>query len=156
TASGVEDYADDLVAGIRAVTRRAEVDASRVGVLGFSEGGWVAPMAASRSAAIRSIAVVSGGARTKGDAYVFKVRREAEADGSPAAVVDSMARSARALIDASVRRVKANESPNGFDRRVAYDPTDQWRRFRGPVLFMGGEADVLESGPEAAAWFRRL
>jgi dienelactone hydrolase len=127
-ASGLEDYADDLVAGIRAMTRRPDVDSARVGVLGFSEGGWVAPLAASRSAAIKSIAVVNGGARTKGDAYVFKVRRETEAAGRPASV----------------------------DRRVAYDPTDHWRRFRGPVLYMGGEADVLESGPDAAAWYRRL
>jgi len=71
-------------------------------------------------------------------------------------VVDSIARSAQDLIDASVRRAKRNESPTGFDRRVAYDPTDHWRRFRGPVLYMGGEADVLESGPDAAAWYRRL
>jgi len=155
-ASGLEDYADDLVAGIRAMTRRPDVDSARVGVLGFSEGGWVAPLAASRSAAIKSIAVVNGGARTKGDAYVFKVRRETEAAGRPASVVDSIARSAQDLIDASVRRAKRNESPTGFDRRVAYDPTDHWRRFRGPVLYMGGEADVLESGPDAAAWYRRL
>jgi pimeloyl-ACP methyl ester carboxylesterase len=28
--------------------------------------------------------------------------------------------------------------------RVAYDPTDDWRRFRGPVLAMAGADDVLD------------
>jgi hypothetical protein len=154
--AGLEEYADDLVAGIVAMSKRSEVDTARIAVLGMSEGGWVAPLAASRLAAIKAIATVSGGARTKGDAYVHKLRREAEAAGRPAAAVDSIVRAAEEFVASSVRNAKTGRSPSGFDRRIAYDPTQDWRRFKGPILYMGGEADVLESGPDAALWFRRL
>src|SRR5262245_15023343 len=155
-SAGLEEYADDLVAGIAAMCARPEIDTARVAVLGVSEGGWVAPLAASRTTTIRAIAAICGGARTKGDAYVHKVRREAEGGGRPTAAVDSIVRAAEELVASSARSVKTGRSPSGFDRRIAYDPTADWRRFKGPVLYMGGEADVLESGPEAARWFRRL
>jgi pimeloyl-ACP methyl ester carboxylesterase len=156
SSAGLEEYADDLVAGIRAMSRRPEIDAARIAVVGVSEGGWVAPLAASRSPDIKAIAAICGGARSKGDAYVHKMRRAAEADGRSKAQVDSVVRAAEELVASSVRDARAGASPSGFNRRLAYDPTQDWRRFRGPVLYMGGEADVLESGPDAALWFRRL
>lgn len=154
--AGLEELADDLIAGIRAVSARRDIDAGRIVVLGASEGGWVAPLAASRFSGIKAIAALSGGARTKGDAYIHKTRRAQQAAGGSAAAVDSAVKEAEQLIAASVRSVRAGQSPRGFDRRVAYDPSAHWRQFKGPVLYMGGEADVLESGPEAAEWFRRL
>ncbi|MEV0105319.1 hypothetical protein AB0H42_03130 [Nocardia sp. NPDC050799] len=42
--------ADDALAGLAALRSRPEVDPARVGLWGLSEGGWVAPLAASRSA----------------------------------------------------------------------------------------------------------
>lgn len=153
---GLEEYADDLVAGIRASIAGGGIDTSRIAVLGLSEGGWVAPLASSRFPAIRAIAAISGGARTKGDAYVHKVRRAGEASGLSPAGVDSAARAAQQFVQAATERVRLKESPTGLDRRLAYDPTKDWRQFKGPVLYMGGEADVLESGPLAADWFRQI
>ncbi|HJQ09893.1 MAG TPA: alpha/beta fold hydrolase [Gemmatimonadaceae bacterium] len=155
-SAGLEELADDLVAGTRAVLARGDVDSNRVAILGLSEGGWVAPLAASRFAGIRAIAAISGGARTKGDAYVFKTRREAEGAGVSADSVAAAEKNAREFIATSVARARSDNGASGFARRVAYDPTSDWQRFRGPVLYMGGEADVLESAPEAADWFRRL
>lgn len=154
-SAGLKELADDLVAAIRAVSKRPDIDPSRIAVLGTSEGGWVAPLAASGFPAIKAIAAISGGARTKGDAYVYKVRREREAAGASSASVDSAVKEAEEVVAASAKRVGLGTA-NGFDRRLSYDPTDDWREFRGPVLYMGGEADVLESGPEAAVWFRHL
>jgi pimeloyl-ACP methyl ester carboxylesterase len=154
--AGLEEYADDLVAGIRAMLQRSDIDTTRVAVLGVSEGGWVAPLAASRLAAIKALVAINGGARTKGNAYVYKVRRQAEAGGESAAAVDSTVRAAEQLVASSHRAATTGGSSTGFDRRLSYDPTQDWRRFQGPVLYMGGEADVLESGPDAAIWFRRL
>lgn len=154
--AGLEELADDLIVGIRAASRRRDIDAGRIVVLGVSEGAWVAPLAASRFSGIKAIAALSGGARTKGDAYIHKTRREQEGAGASRATIDSALKDAEQLIAASIRSAKAGQSPRGFDRRVAYDPTVHWQRFKGPVLYMGGEADVLESGPDAAEWFRRL
>jgi pimeloyl-ACP methyl ester carboxylesterase len=153
---GLEEYADDLVAGIRASIAGGGIDTSRIAVLGLSEGGWVAPLASSRFPTISAIAAISGGARTKGDAYVHKVRRASEASGASPAGVDSTARVAQQFVQAATERVRLGKSPTGLDRRLAYDPTKHWRQFKGPILYMGGEADVLESGPLAADWFRQV
>ena len=155
SAAGVDELADDLIAAIRAVSERADIDSSRIAILGTSEGGWVAPLAASRFHGVKAIVAICGGARTKGDAYVYKIRRERQGAGASPASVDSAVREAEALVAASRMRV-AQGTASGFDRRLSYDPTTDWRGFRGPVLSMGGEADVLESGPESAEWFRRL
>lgn len=154
--AGVDVLAADLAAAVERVAARPEVDAQRIAVLGMSEGGWVAPFAAALTPRIRAIAAVSGGARTKGDAYVHKVRRQREAAGDGPAAVEAAVRAAEVEMAASRGRVRDGRGASGFDRRVAYDPAAHWRRFRGPVLYLGGEADVLESAPEAAAWLERL
>jgi uncharacterized protein len=155
SSAGLVELADDLVAAIRAVGKRPDIDSSRIAILGTSEGGWVAPLAASQLHAIKAIVTICGGARTKGDAYVYKIRREREAAGASPASVDSAVKEAEGLVAASAQRVVGGTA-SGFDLRLSYDPTADWQAFRGAVLYMGGEADVLESGPEAADWFRRL
>jgi pimeloyl-ACP methyl ester carboxylesterase len=43
------DLADDVAAAVEALTRRQEVDAAQVGVIGHSEGGIIAPMVATQT-----------------------------------------------------------------------------------------------------------
>jgi imidazolonepropionase-like amidohydrolase/pimeloyl-ACP methyl ester carboxylesterase len=48
TAS-MENLADDALAGVSFLKTRADIDAARIGVAGHSQGGWIAPLAASKS-----------------------------------------------------------------------------------------------------------
>lgn len=41
-------YASDAAAGVRALRQRPDMDSARVGLVGFSEGEWVAPLAATQ------------------------------------------------------------------------------------------------------------
>ncbi len=54
------DFADDALAGVAFLKTRPEVDAKRIGLLGHSEGGVVAPMAAARSTDVSFIVLMSG------------------------------------------------------------------------------------------------
>lgn len=60
--SSFSDLADDAVAGVRLLRTRADVQPSEVGVWGHSEGGWVAPLAASRSEAVDFVIVAGASA----------------------------------------------------------------------------------------------
>ncbi|HRE60753.1 MAG TPA: CocE/NonD family hydrolase [Micropepsaceae bacterium] len=51
--------AEDMVAGVRFLTAQEEVDDARVGVLGFSQSGWIAPLAAADEPAIRFMLLVT-------------------------------------------------------------------------------------------------
>ena len=152
---GLEPLADDVAAAVQLLSTRTEVDARRIGIVGFSEGGWVAPLAAARTPLVRFIVTISGGGLTKGDAYVHKMRRLAEESGLTGRALDSAVAAAETTIAESRERVRSARSPSGFDRRVAYDPADDWRRFRGPVLVMAGADDVLEPAARSTAWLER-
>ncbi|MEV0626489.1 alpha/beta hydrolase family protein [Nonomuraea wenchangensis] len=60
--SSFSDLADDAVAGVRLLHARPDVQPSKVGVWGHSEGGWVAPLAATRSAAVNFVVVAGASA----------------------------------------------------------------------------------------------
>ncbi len=57
-----EDLADDAVAGARFLQARTDIAANQIGFWGLSQGGWIAPLAASRlSEAAFAIALSGGG-----------------------------------------------------------------------------------------------
>lgn len=58
------DFADDALAEVQFLEGRPEIDKARIGLLGHSEGGLVAPLAASRSADVAFIILLSGPAVT--------------------------------------------------------------------------------------------
>lgn len=49
TKATMEDFAGDALAGVRFLKGRAEIDAARIGLVGHSEGGMIAPMIAASS-----------------------------------------------------------------------------------------------------------
>ena len=51
--------AGDVTAAVEYLAQQAEVDSARVGLIGVSQAGWVAPLAASMSPRIRYIALVT-------------------------------------------------------------------------------------------------
>ncbi|POM26522.1 Alpha/beta hydrolase family protein [Actinomadura rubteroloni] len=58
------DLAGDVLGAVRALRARPGVDPAKVGVWGLSEGGWVAPLAASRDRGVAFVVVVGGNAMT--------------------------------------------------------------------------------------------
>jgi pimeloyl-ACP methyl ester carboxylesterase len=59
--------ADDVVAAVDAVRERDEVDDDAVGLMGLSQGGWIAPLAADRSDAVSFAVILSGPAVSIGE-----------------------------------------------------------------------------------------
>jgi pimeloyl-ACP methyl ester carboxylesterase len=59
TEAGIEEQADDALAGIAYLKGRKDVRADRIGLIGHSEGGMVAPLAASRSKDIAFIVLLA-------------------------------------------------------------------------------------------------
>lgn len=58
---------DDVVAAARWLRTQPEVRADAIGLAGFSQGGWVAPLAATKEPAIRFVAVAYGLAMSLAD-----------------------------------------------------------------------------------------
>ena len=59
-ASTSDDFASDVLAGIAFLKTRTEINPGRIGLLGHSEGGIIAPMVAARSPDVAFIVLLAG------------------------------------------------------------------------------------------------
>jgi alpha/beta superfamily hydrolase len=58
-AATTEDFATDALAGLEFLKRRPEIDPARVGLIGHSEGGLIAPMVAARSKDVAFLVLIA-------------------------------------------------------------------------------------------------
>ncbi|HEY6357324.1 MAG TPA: alpha/beta fold hydrolase, partial [Vicinamibacterales bacterium] len=65
------DLAADGLAAIALLKRRPDIDPRRIGVWGQSQGGWLAPLAASESRDVAFVIAVSGPGVSPGEQMVF-------------------------------------------------------------------------------------
>jgi len=55
-----EDFAEDVLSGVEYLKSRKDIDSSRIGLLGHSEGGLIAPLVAAKSPDISFIVLMAG------------------------------------------------------------------------------------------------
>ena len=66
-----QDLADDAVAGAKFLQARTDIAANQIGFWGQSQGGWIAPLAASRFPEAAFAVALSGGGLTPADTELF-------------------------------------------------------------------------------------
>jgi uncharacterized protein len=139
------DFADDIRAGIAYLRTRPEIDGARIGLVGHSEGGVIAPMIAATDPRLRAIVLMAGTAST-GREIVREQNRY---------VIDSVqhlrghARDSTLAWAARVADSTAESVPwmkYFFD----YEPSVTARRVKTPVLILQGETDTQVPPSEAA------
>ncbi|WP_433479423.1 alpha/beta hydrolase family protein [Spirillospora sp. CA-142024] len=130
------ELADDALGGLRALRARPGVDPAKVGLWGLSEGGWVAPLAASRSAGAAFVIVVGGNAMTPirqqnwNESYDL---RRAGVSGS--------------LVDRGKPALARLAGDAGMFAEAYFDAQGVLQRVRQPLLGIWGEHD-LQTPPE--------
>lgn len=72
---------DDGLAAIAYLKSRNEIDPKRIGVWGLSQGGWLGPFAASRSADVSFVIAVSGPGVSPGEQMIVYYANELRARG---------------------------------------------------------------------------
>jgi len=75
------DICDDGLAAIAYLKSRHEIDPKRIGVWGLSQGGWLGPLAASRSADVSFVIAVSGPGVSPGEQMIVYYANELRARG---------------------------------------------------------------------------
>lgn len=79
--TGLTDLADDAVAAVQLLKQTPGVDPKRIGVWGHSQGGWVAPIAASRSRDVAFVIAQSGPSVTAAEQEIYRVETSARNEG---------------------------------------------------------------------------
>jgi len=116
-------YADDAAAAARFLARQPDLDPSRIGLVGGSQGGWVIPLAATRAPAVRFAIVESGPTVSVGETDNFSALTSQGNEPLTEPLVQ---------IDGQVRR----------DGSSGFDPRPLLRKLRIPVLWLFGGLDM--------------
>ncbi|HST24519.1 MAG TPA: alpha/beta hydrolase [Gaiellaceae bacterium] len=123
TPQAIGTYARDAEAAIGFLSRQPDLDPSLLGLFGGSQGGWIVPLAASRSPLVRFAVLESGPVVSVGqsDDFAGYTTQGASPLTQPLAKIDALV---------------AKEGPSGFD------PQPSIRRLRIPVLWLYGGLDM--------------
>ena len=149
-AATTADFADDIRAALAWLRTRPEVDPRRLGVVGHSEGGIIAPMVAATDSTLRAMVILAGPA-SRGSVILDAQRRYllSRYTALTPAKRDSLLRLADAAADSAYR------TPGWLHFFASYDPLPTARRVRTPTLILQGENDhqvpVAEARTLAAA-----
>jgi uncharacterized protein len=138
SAATAEDTAADADAALAFLRGRPEIDPRRVGLIGHSYGGEIAPMVAARDRAVAAIVLLAGPARPFRETMRYQHRYRIE-DDPGLAPADREKALAEAMIQQEAN-VKA--STEAWRRSIQdRDPLPTARRLRMPVLILQGSTD---------------
>jgi pimeloyl-ACP methyl ester carboxylesterase len=79
----IEDLAADALAGVEYLSARADIDGSQIGLNGASQGGWVAPYVAARSAKVSFLVVTSASGMTTWENGLYEMENDLRLEGYP-------------------------------------------------------------------------
>ena len=161
------DFASDADAAVAYLKTRPEVDQHKIGLIGHSEGGIVAPMAAAGNPDVAFV-VMMAGPGVRGDEILpaqliliseaageshDKAEKDAADERTMLALIES--EKDDAALNKELREKLAGKIPEGqidaqiktitspwFRQFIAYDPAPTLRKLTCPVLAINGEKDL--------------
>ena len=146
------DFAEDIRAGLAYLRTRPEIDAKRLGVLGHSEGGLIAPLVALHEPELRGIVLLAG--PSKGGREILRFQLGNLIEHNPE-LKGARKDSALAGIDARIDSLGASDAWMKFF--LDYDPLATARQVKTPVLILNGGTDqqvTPDQVPVLAAAFK--
>lgn len=139
TVASFSDFAGDTIAGVNHLRERAEVDGDRVGIIGISQGGWIAPLAASKSDGIRFVVNVSGTTLTPNEQLIHECMQDLKG-GRPDKTVSLQAAKFAA-------KIAKNRRPIWWEKNGDFDSIPYWKSLPVPGLIVYGEEDETDNVP---------
>jgi len=174
-----DDLVADALAGVRFLIGRPEVAPGKVGLWGLSQGGWLAPLAASRSKDIAFLIVVAGGGVTPAEQELYDDEVKLRDSGYPPEEVaeaiallrlaDDVIRGRESWEKFAAARGQAQKKPwfmlldsypvklpkeddawRSGGEGLDFDPRLLWEKTSIPTLAIFGEADKSTPSQESA------
>ena len=144
------DFATDVQAGIAWLKTRPEIDHARIGLIGHSEGGIIAPLVASQSADVAFIVMLAGTAVPGDQVLTEQQMLVSKSMGVPGEVVAQN----RALNEKLFAILRAESKPEEAEKKlaaVAREALAQMPEDQRKLVQPGLEAQVKSAN---SPWFR--
>ncbi|MGH7680256.1 MAG: alpha/beta hydrolase family protein [Gemmatimonadaceae bacterium] len=130
------DFANDIRAAIAFLRARPDIDPERVGLIGHSEGGAIAPMIAAADARLKAIVLMAAPGEPGIEISMAQNKYLVDRDSTlTPAKRDSILRAARASLD------PAKQTNPWIKAWMEYDPAPIARRVKAPTLILQGATD---------------
>lgn len=145
------DFADDVRAVLAYLRTRREIDASRLALIGHSEGGLIAPMVAASDSTLGGIVLMAGPAQTGREILRYQLGAGISRN---AALTPAQRDSALRTVDGTIDSLgKAQPWVKFF---LDYDPIATARRVMVPTLILQGATDRQVTAEQAEGLERAL
>jgi dienelactone hydrolase len=144
--SSFEDLATDTLAAIEFLNTQQGIPLTSVGIVGMSQGGWIAPIAASASSDVDFVVSMVGSAVTPREQLIYEENHNLRQMGFLPGISNAVALASTAYI----RNVAQADF---WDRVTNYDPVPYWQEVNVPALALYGADDTNVPSEESA---RRL
>lgn len=137
TESNLNRIAEDAIAGVEYLKGRSEVKADKIGLTGFSQAGWVIPLAASQSKDVAYFIILSGPVTSVGHEDLFSTYTN---DGE----------SANTYSQEEISKRLANAPHAGFDSTPLLTNLNQ------PGLWIWGDQDKSQPAFESETNLKQI
>jgi pimeloyl-ACP methyl ester carboxylesterase len=145
----LQDYADDLTAAVKWLAKRKDIDPKRIAVVGHSEGGAVA-MLAAREKKISSLVLVAAPGTPGSDLILEQQRHLLDVMKAPeaerTAKIELQQRIHAAVIsdkgwEAIPEELRTQAESTWFRSLLMFDPAKVMAKVKQPVLIVHGDLD---------------
>lgn len=150
-AATLADFAEDVRAIISWLRDRRDVDDNRIGLVGHSEGGWIAMIVASRDKRVKAIALAEAPSTTGAELVLEQQRHVLERMKAPDADTQAKIALQKTINDAALSGkgwddipadVRAQAQTPFFQSFLAFDPAKIVKDVDQPVLIVQGALDT--------------
>ena len=148
-----DDFAGDVLAGVAVLKSRPDIDARKIGLMGHSEGGIIAPMVAARSSDVAFIVMLAGTGFPGDEIMVMQARLIAKAMGVSEKELDKqkdLQKRLFAIMKTETDPKKAGTAMREAIKQMSSELSPEERKAVGDVdSFAETQSKMLES-----PWFR--
>ncbi|UCF99150.1 MAG: alpha/beta fold hydrolase [Spirochaetaceae bacterium] len=134
------DLAEDALVAVEFVKTQSSFEYSAIGIIGMSQGGWIAPLVAPEDEDISFVISVSGAAVSTDEQLVHEEVNTIHNMG----VYKFLA---RAIAPISSRSIKNKRQKEFWDKIGGFDPIPYWKAVTVPVFVAFGEKDEYDNVP---------
>ena len=147
----IPDYTEDLRAVVAWLDKRKDVDKRRIGVVGHSEGAWVALGAAARDKRIAAVVLIAGPGTTGAElvleqqAHLFDRMKTPDAERQEKVALQKQINAAvlgKGTWEGVPEPVRRTADIPWFLSYLSFDPARLMKDVRQPVLIVQGELDT--------------
>jgi dienelactone hydrolase len=149
------DLCDDGLAAIAFLQARDDINPDQIGVWGLSQGGWLGPLAASRSKAVRFVIAVSGPGVSPGEQMIFYYGNQLRDAGLSANDIEEASALRRQVWEYISTRSGHDAAEAALERAMA-KPWFSALKGQADGLFDGASASAILNDPTIGAgpWYR--